>query len=123
MRMMEFINTYCADIKALYKERSRLLDDYDLPYDDEIEDDAGQLMKVVYAGTKVIPIADIITSTREDFARMYPSFECRDLYDKYVAALIMFEGEDALTHIRGSMQREQERVKAFNADSELSDMV
>lgn len=123
MKIAEFVDKYCADIKALYKERSRLLDNYDLPFDDEIEDDAGQRLQVVYAGDIAIPVADIITSTREDFARLYPSFECRELYDRYVNSLIMLEGEEALNHIRGSMKREQDRVRAFSVDNELSEML
>lgn len=123
MLMKEFIEKYCADIKAVYMERPHILDDFDLPYDDEIEDDSGQLMKVIYCGEKAIPIMDILTSTREDFARLYPSFECRELYDRYVDSLIMLEGVDALNHIKEVMNREKERIQSFSQENSLSEMV
>ena len=66
---------------------------------------------------------DILTSTREDFARLYPSFECRELYDRYVDSLIMLEGADALNHIKEVMNREKERIQSFNQENSLSEMV
>lgn len=123
MRMQEFIDKYCEDIKALCKDRATLLDDFDLPFDDIEEDDSGQQVKVIYCGQYTIPILDIITSTKEDFARSYPDFACRELYDNYVGSLIMLEGEDAVNHIRNVIQREQERVAAFAQDNSLADMV
>ena len=97
MLIHEFIVEYCQDIVETYTAtHSKLLDSFDLPYDDEIEDDSGELMKVVYCGEKAIPINDILSMSKSDFARVYPDFECRDLYDKYIESLIMLEGEDAL---------------------------
>ena len=92
----------------------KLLDSFDLPYDDEIEDDSGELMKVVYCGEKAIPINDILSMSKSDFARVYPDFECRDLYDKYIESLIMLEGEDALNHIRSVLDQERQRIKEFS---------
>lgn len=123
MKMQEFIDKYCEDIKSLCKNRASLLDDFDLPYDDVEEDDSGQPVKVVYCGQYTIPILDIITTTKEDFARNYPDFACRELYDNYVSSLIMLEGEDAVNHIRNVIQHEQERVLAFAQDNTLADMV
>lgn len=97
MLIHEFIVEYCQDIVETYTAtHSKLLDSFDLPYDDEIEDDSGELMKVVYCGEKAIPINDILSMSKSDFARVYPDFECRDLYDKYIESLVMLEGEDAL---------------------------
>lgn len=123
MKMQEFVEKYCSDIKTTFAATPTILDDYDLPYDDEIEDESGQQMKVVYCGKYTIPIMDILTSTREDFAQLYPDFGCRELYDRYLESLIMFEGEDAISHIRSVMQREQERIHSFNADISLADML
>lgn len=115
MLIHEFIVEYCQDIVETYTAtHSKLLDSFDLPYDDEIEDDSGELMKVVYCGEKAIPINDILSMSKSDFARVYPDFECRDLYDKYIESLIMLEGEDALNHIRSVLDQERQRIKGFS---------
>ena len=51
-----------------------------------------------------IPINDILSMSKSDFARVYPDFECRDLYDKYIESLIMLEGDDAQNHIRSVLR-------------------
>lgn len=115
MLIHEFIVEYCQDIVETYTAtHSKLLDSFDLPYDDEIEDDSGELMKVVYCGEKAIPINDILSMSKSDFARIYPDFECRDLYDKYIESLVMLEGEDALNHIRSVLDQERQRIKEFS---------
>lgn len=115
MLIHEFIIEYCQDIVETYTAtHSKLLDSFDLPYDDEIEDDSGELMKVVYCGEKAIPVNDILSMSKSDFARVYPDFECRDLYDKYIESLIMLEGEDALNHIRSVLDQERQRIKEFS---------
>lgn len=115
MLIHEFIVEYCQDIVETYTAtHSKLLDSFDLSYDDEIEDDSGELMKVVYCGEKAIPINDILSMSKSDFARVYPDFECRDLYDKYIESLIMLEGEDALNHIRSVLDQERQRIKEFS---------
>lgn len=115
MLIHEFIVEYCQDIVETYTAtHSKLLDSFDLPYDDEIEDDSGELMKVVYCGEKAIPINDILSMSKSDFARVYLDFECRDLYDKYIESLIMLEGEDALNHIRSVLDQERQRIKEFS---------
>ena len=115
MLIHEFIVEYCQDIVETYTAtHSKLLESFDLPYDDEIEDDSGELMKVVYCGEKAIPINDILSMSKSDFARVYPDFECRDLYDKYIESLIMLEGEDALNHIRSVLDQERQRIKEFS---------
>jgi hypothetical protein len=115
MLIHEFIVEYCQDIVETYTAtHSKLLDSFDLPYDDEIEDDSGELMKVVYCGEKAIPVNDILSMSKSDFARVYPDFECRDLYDKYIESLVMLEGEDALNHIRSVLDQERLRIKEFS---------
>lgn len=115
MLIHEFIVEYCQDIVETYTAtHSKLLDSFDLPYDDEIEDDSGELIKVVYCGEKAIPINDILSMSKSDFARVYPDFECRDLYDKYIESLVMLEGEDALNHIRSVLDQERQRIKEFS---------
>lgn len=124
MRMKEFVDKYCADIKALYSDtRSLLKEDYDLPFDDEIEDDSGQMVKVVYAGTTAIPILDIITCEKSEFARLYPDFECRELYEQYISGLIMLDGEEAVHRIRNSIQRERDKIDVFKHKNSLADQL
>lgn len=122
MRMREFVEKYCGDLQALYSETANLLEeDYDLPFDAEIEDDSGQKVKVVYAGNTAIPVMDIISTDRSDFIRMYPSFECRELYDQYIDGLIIVEGEEAINRIRNMIRREQDRVDAFKQQNSFAD--
>ncbi|MCM1440599.1 MAG: hypothetical protein NC131_15590 [Roseburia sp.] len=121
MRIREFVDTYCADLKSLFENTASILDEeYDLPFEDEIEDDAGNTMKVVYAGTTPIPILDIITSDRSDFVKLYPTFEARELYDSYIGALTLLEGEEAVYHIRNAMRMEQERISIFKNKNSLA---
>lgn len=121
MRIREFVDKFCADLKSLYENTASILDEeYDLPFDDEIEDDSGNTLKVVYAGTLAIPILDIITSDRSDFVKMYPTFEARELYDNYIGALTLLEGEEAVYHIRNAMRLEQERISVFKNKNSLA---
>ncbi len=123
MKLMEFVDKYCSDLVEHYQEKNKALELDDLPYDDIIEDDTGEKIKVVYAGQKAIPVMDIISSTREDFAVLYPDFESRELYDRYIEQLVFWDGEEAVRHIQLMMRREQERVKAFNEDNSLADNI
>lgn len=117
----EFVDKYCSDLKALYEGTESILDEeYGLPFDAEIEDDSGAAVKVVYAGTMPIPILDIITTDRSDFVRLYPTFEARELYDGYIGALTIMEGEEAVNHIRNAMRKEQERINIFKNKNSLS---
>lgn len=121
MRIREFVDKYCADLKSVYSDTASILDEeYDLPFDVEIEDDSGTLVKVVYAGDVPIPILDIITSDRSDFIKAYPTFEARELYDNYIGALTILEGEDAVFHMRNIMRQEQERISIFKNKNSLS---
>lgn len=121
--MAEFIAKYCADIKQRSEARKNLIDMEDLPHDEIITDESGQKIPIVLCCGKEIPVMDIITSTEEDFARLYPDMECREMYRMYIEALTILDGEEAVNHIRNTMSREQERVKAFSEDNELSQML
>lgn len=124
MLMQEFIDTYCADLKALYVSTESIIDDgIDLPYDDVIEDDSGHKVKIVWCGDTAIPIYDIVASERSDFIKTYPSFECRELYDSYMDALYVLDGEDAVKQIRNEILREQQRIGSLTIAEELSDLI
>ena len=122
MRMHEFVEKYCGDIKAIYSNTVDLLEeDYDLPFDAEIEDDSGQKVKVVFAGDTAVPVLDIVSTDRSDFIRMYPDFECRELYDQYIDGLVLLEGEEEVNRIRNMMKREQDRVDAFKQHNSFTE--
>ena len=123
MKIDEFIEEYCQDIKERFKESKSLVEELGLPYDTTITDDTGEEIPVVYAGKTAIPVMDIITSKAEDFAVMYPDFECRELYDNYMSSLEFEDGPDAVQHIRKLIQKEQDRVQAFTEDNSLSEML
>lgn len=121
MKIHEYIDKYCPEMReyaAACREYSEL---EELPHDGVSLDESGERVPYVLCNGDEIPIMDIITSTEEDFARQYPDMECRMLYKSYIDALTILDGEEALMHIRNSIRREQERVKAFSEQNDLAD--
>ena len=121
--MREFIDTYCSDLKEKAQSCKELIDMEELPHDYVITDDSGQKIPIVLCSGKEIPVMDIITCTEEDFARLYPDMECREMYKQYIDSLTILDGEEALKHIRNTMAREQERIKAFSEENGLADQL
>lgn len=123
MKIQEFIDIYCPEIRERAQELAKTCDLEEFPNDGVDVDESGEKIPYVLCNGDKIPIADIIANTEEDFARLYPDMECRELYKQYVDALIIMDGEDALNHIRNAMVKEQARVKAFSEDNSLAEQL
>lgn len=93
----------------------------ELPNDGIMIDDSGERIPYVLCEGNEIPIMDIITMSEDDFARQYPSMEARELYKNYIDSLVIYDGPEAISHIRNSLVQEQKRVKAFSESNSLSD--
>lgn len=114
MRIREFIDKYCMDIVSESKQRDSLLDSDDFTYDAIVQDPDGTDVKIVYAGDEEIPISEILSLDRQDFIKIYPSFQAQEVYDNYIDSIIVLEGEEALAHIRNEMLRERTRIESYS---------
>lgn len=118
--MNEFVKKYCPEFIMTSDVKKNLADLFDLPYEDVIEDDTGEEVAVVYTDSgKPIPVMDIVTTIREDFQKMHPDFEERELYDKYMESIVILEGEDLVSRIRKSIAASKKEVDSFSLASEL----
>ena len=101
MKLGQFIDEYCQDIIDQKNVRQSYLGKDDgLPCDEIVEDDSGQMMKVVYSATRRIPVMDILEMDRNEFAKVYSSESDLETYDRYCDAFIILEGEEALDAMR-----------------------
>lgn len=123
MKIQEFIDTYYPEVRDRAKQMEKYSKLEELPHDGVSYDESGEKVPYVLCNGDEIPVIDIITNTEEDFAKIYPDMEARELYKNYIEALTILDGEDALMHIRNTMRREQARVKAFSEDNSLTDML
>lgn len=121
MKMKEFIDKYCPELRTLSKKMEKTSPLEELPNDGIMIDDSGERIPYVLCEGNEIPIMDIITMSEDDFARQYPSMEARELYKNYIDSLIIYDGPEAISHIRNSLVQEQKRVKAFSESNSLSD--
>lgn len=119
MKLGEFVDKYCEDIVLKAQTKSIFVGDDELPYDDIIEDVSGSKTKIVYSANKEIPIWDILGSNRDEFAKMYPSPDDLETYDRYCNSVILLEGEEALNELRNRVLAEINAVKSFSS-TELS---
>lgn len=119
--MKEFIDKYCPELRTLSKKMEKTSPLEELPNDGIMIDDSGERIPYVLCEGNEIPIMDIITMSEDDFARQYPSMEARELYKNYIDSLIIYDGPEAISHIRNSLVQEQKRVKAFSESNSLSD--
>lgn len=93
----------------------------ELPNDGVYIDDSGERIPYVLCEGEEIPVMDIITNSAEDFARQYPSMEARELYANYIDSLVILDGPDALNHIRDTLLKEENKIKAFSEQNSLAD--
>lgn len=121
MEMKEFIDKYCPELRTLSKKMEKTSPLEELPNDGIMIDDSGERIPYVLCEGNEIPIMDIITMSEDDFARQYPSMEARELYKNYIDSLVIYDGPEAISHIRNSLVQEQKRVKAFSESNSLSD--
>lgn len=112
MTIEEFAALHCQDILA----RAKQLGEFDLfadyPFDEIIyADDDDIPIRVINCPSGQIPIADIISLNRDEFATLYPDEDSLVAYDKYMAMFIIIEGAEVVNQIRNAMLREAQRLQ------------
>lgn len=115
VNIKEFASRYCSDIMEEAEKRSEMFDLSGFSYDEVIKDEDGTEVKVVNTANYQIPIIDILSMNREEFAKVWPYTECLEAYDAYVSTLIIVEGEEALTAVRNMLSREQEKIAMYDS--------
>ena len=114
MRIAEFAKKYCEDILNRAAQTEELFNLDGFSYDDIIiDDDSGMRVKVINTTNYQIPLVDILSLGRVDFARIWPQEECLTAYDNYLSNYILLEGEEALQLIQAEIRRAQSALEAF----------
>lgn len=111
MRIFAFIEQYCQDIIEKVHAEKQMIDLSGFPFDELVPGPGGKQTPVVYVDGVAIPIRDFFTHTREDFMSDYNLPSAGEAYDNYLDNFIILEGEQALSHLRLSLQDEMDRLK------------
>lgn len=111
MRIFEFIDKYCADLVEKRNKLAALINLEEFPHDDVIDDDDGNKIPVVIVDGNPIPVADFLTLDKSDFLAVYRTQGCEEAFENYVSALVILEGEEALSKIRNMILRETARLE------------
>lgn len=106
-----FIEKYCKDLIADFKQKSALIDFSDCQYDDIIEDESGAKTPVVYIDGNPVPVQDFFALDRKDFIAAYNTPSAGEIYDQYLDSYIILEGEDALNAIQNAIKAENARLE------------
>lgn len=116
MKIFAFIDQYCSDLVETAKVKSDIIDLSNFPHDAEITDESGAKVQVIYVNHYAIPIMDILSLERDEFARVYPGIDNLEAYDNYVSNVTMLEGEDAVMRIRRAIDA---AVNKLDSDAEM----
>lgn len=114
MRIQEYAAKHCADILERAQQLAAIDDLEGFPFDEIIQDEDGQPVKVVTTNSTRIPVVDILGLHRDEFAKIYPDEESLDAYDMYISSLVVYEGEDALNQIRDAIRQAQEQLAVYS---------
>lgn len=114
MNICEFAETYCKDILAEAQRRSSVFDLSGFSYDEVITEEDGTQVCVINTPNYQIPLVDILSLGRPDFAAIWPYQECLEAFDAYVKTLIITEGEEALTQIRDALRSEMDKISRYS---------
>lgn len=126
MTLKDFIITRCKDI--LDKRKTLCLNDTNdedsiFSYDNLLQDDYGNLEKVIY-DEKGIPIKinDIIELPLEDFTRVYNSSSSLKAYRKYLEAYKIIYGVELLTLYYRKIEESVKQLNEYDASLNVSDL-
>lgn len=123
MRIKEFEKKYCADIINKLEEKSSLLDTVNFMYDEIIQDDSGNFVKVICTDSgEKIPITEILTLTEADFKAQYKTEEACTAAKNYLKHFIIVEGEELLTQLQREVAEKQKRLEKYS-NVNLEDLV
>lgn len=107
--MREFKKKYCSDLIERAKELANS-EFITKDYDDIIEDDYGDPVKVLYAGGETINLDDMFGMDDADYAATYKSQEALELRKKYLSQFVIIEGLDILNYVSKQMEDELAKI-------------
>lgn len=110
MKIGEFLKVYCKDIMDLY-EKYKNSDILSKDYDEIIEDDDGNPIKVVWAGNIPIDIEDFFSIDAEEFSARYPGPEALKVREQYLKQFKIVEGFEAFFEELLAVQEEKKKIE------------
>ena len=110
MKIFQFIEEYCQDLVKAAREKKALIDLTEFPHDGVEFDIEGNKIPVVYVDGESIPVSDFFTMDKTDFLNTWKLKSAEEMYNNYISALEILEGEDAVNRIRNAILCEKERL-------------
>lgn len=110
MKIGEFLKVYCQDIMDLYnkyKDSNILSKDYD----EIIEDEDGNPIKVVWADSIPIDIEDFFSIDEEEFSIRYPGPTALKVREQYLKQFKIVEGFEAFFEELLEVQKYKKQVE------------
>lgn len=110
MKILEFVEKYCADIVQNFKDSSNLIDWTILPYDEKLEID-GKMTPVVYIDSQPVQVQDFVAMEKSEFTREHPTPSAGEAFDNYIDGLEIIEGPEFLTYLQNKMRAAAKKVE------------
>lgn len=127
MKLAEFIEVYCKDIDTTItkskgtrvKRRHDLVEEYGLQYAGwDLNDDGTRIYYIEHQGKK-IDVLDFIEFEKETFIDIYRKVDTPevlgDLYDRYITAIGMISGADAISEIRSQINEATQSIEKYKS--------
>lgn len=111
MRIFQFIEDYCKDLVEKHKIKSELVDLSAFPHDGVVTDIEGKEIPVVYVDGESIPVVDFFTMDKKDFLHTWKLPSAEIAFDRYLSAVEILEGSDAINRVRNAMEAERARLE------------
>lgn len=127
MKLAEFIEVYCKDIDTTttkfkgtrVKRRHDLVEEFGLQYAGwDLNDDGTRIYYIEHQGKK-IDVLDFIEFEKETFVNIYEKVDTPevlgDLYDRYITAIGMISGADAISEIRSQINEATQSIEKYKS--------
>ena len=111
MKIFEFIEKYCKDLIEENRIKRELIDLEGFAHDLVITDSEGKKIPVVLIDGREVPVSDFLTLDRSDFLAAWKLPNAAEIFDNYISAIEILEGEDAVYRIRKSIEAEREYLQ------------
>lgn len=111
MRIFQFIEEYCKDLVEEHKRKKQLIDLSDFPHDGISVDVEGNEIPVVYIDGENVPVSDFFTMDKSDFLYTWKLPSAEEMFDNYLAAVEILEGEDVINRVRNAIDAERVRLE------------